>query len=360
MAVRPPGSAIAATALLLAMAPATEPAEAATVLGSTDLAGAHNGFACAGCPSGSVVGFRQFALQGAAVEAPEAGVLVSARAFLRRIAGTRQAEIAVLRPGEGIGGTISGTAPLPASSPGGAPEQVTDLRLPVEAGDSLALLLPAGQVDLGIRTRPSPDGAVVSFVLPCTLCGSDGGTGRELLFQGRVEPDADGDLLGDDTQDPDIAFDEGILEEEELFEDEFFEEEFGSSERGRPRLRLLRSEAGCRGGATLLLATPRPGRLTATATAGRHLTIASGRARSTRAGRVRLHMHPTRSARRLPANRRRVRTRVEVSFRPRRGRTQVVTDVLTLRFTRDRRTRSRTSPRTGRGRGSAPCDRPAR
>ena len=54
-----------------------------------------------------------------------------------------------------------------------------------------------GEVDLGVRNRANPDGAVVSFG------GQSGGTGSELLLDGTIEPDFDGDLLGDETQDPD-------------------------------------------------------------------------------------------------------------------------------------------------------------
>jgi hypothetical protein len=328
------------------------------MLGSTDLAGPNDGFACEGCAGGATVGLRQLTLQGATVEAPEAGVLVSAAAHLSRIAGSQLAQIAVLRPADGITATVAGTASLPASSPDGTVEQVGDLHLPVLPGDSLGLLLPAGEVDLGIRLRPRPDGAVVSFALPCTLCGADGGTGRELLFQGTVEPDVDEDLLGDESQDPDGGFagDEGFFGDQDVLDEEIgFDEELGlgdevglgeeGSARERRRLRLLRARAGRNGGATLLLATPGPGRLRAVAKASPRrrarvrrraraglTAIAMSRVHATRAGRVRLRLRPGRIGRRLIARRGRLRTRLEVRFDPRSGRAAVVTGALTLRM----------------------------
>ena len=76
--------------------------------------------------------------------------------------------------------------------------EVGDLHLPVEAGDAIGFLLPSGQVDLGLRTRRQPDGAVQWFTEPCGPCHMDGGTGRELLVEATIEPDEDEDSLGDE------------------------------------------------------------------------------------------------------------------------------------------------------------------
>ena len=90
-----------ATAALLVSAPA---ANASTILGSLDTTAAPDAFACAaGCPAAPSLGFQQFALKGATVEAPEDGVLVSASVHAKRIAGTESPLIAVLRPGDGNG-----------------------------------------------------------------------------------------------------------------------------------------------------------------------------------------------------------------------------------------------------------------
>jgi hypothetical protein len=312
--------AIAAT-LALSLGIASS-ADAATTLGSVDPDGPPDAFACAACPAGPSIGFRQYALQRATVVAPEAGVLVSARAYVKRIAGTAQPAIAVLTPDdEGIGATVTATAPLPATSAAGELVEIRDLHLAVQTGDEVAVMLPPGQVDLGIRSRTRPDGGVVTFSAPCTPCsGTSAGTGAELLFSGTVEPDFDEDLLGDETQDPDGGFGE-----EEEFEDEEFEDEddFGRDRRrGRRRVRLVRMKRNPDGGLTLVLATPRAGRLVATARARRRM-IATGRARTRRARRVRLRLRPQPSARRRLA--RPVRTTVKVKFRGRQALTRTVT-----------------------------------
>jgi hypothetical protein len=356
MALRP-----AVTLLTAALVPAlclgAQRADASVVLGSPDPTAPPTAFACADCKAGAAVGFRQLGLQGAAVEAPEGGVLVSARAYAKRIAGSESPRIAVLRPADGITATIADSAPLPVSSKSGAVHEVVDLHLAMEPGDSLGLLLRAGQVDLGVRERPTPDGAVVSFALPCSPCGTDGGTGNELLFGGTVEPDYDGDLLGDETQDPDGG---GALFDELLGEplDETVYDEL--QPRQRRSLRLVRVTPTRAGGAVLLLATPRAGRLTAAATArvprrrrssrratvrrtatlpdrrrrssrsAVRRTIALGRARAVGPGRVRLRLRPSRAGQRLLARRGRLRTRLVVAFDPARGRRRELDRVLTL------------------------------
>ena len=78
-----------------------------------------------------------------------------------------------------------------------------DLHLAIERGDSVGVLFRAGEVDLGVRDRPRPDGAIQWFTTPCDPCGSDGGTGVELLFDATVEPDVDSDGMGDESQDED-------------------------------------------------------------------------------------------------------------------------------------------------------------
>ena len=103
----------------------------------------------------------------------------------------------------------------------GALHEVDDLHLAVEAGDSVGFLFRTGEVDLGARTRPRPDGAIQSFTQPCGPCGMDGGTGVELLYDAVVEPDVDADGLGDETQDPDGGG-LGLDWEDDWFED--FEE----------------------------------------------------------------------------------------------------------------------------------------
>jgi hypothetical protein len=319
-----------ATAFAVVLLLAAPRAEAATFLGSPDAAAAPDAFACAaGCPPGGATVFRQFALRGATVEAPEDGVLVAAGVHARRIAGTEPPRITVLRPVDdgGVGVTVADTAPLPVTSATGALQEVEDLRLPVQRGDSVGFMFTPGEVDLGVRARPRPDGAIQSFAQPCAPCGIDGGTGTELLLDAVVEPDVDADGLGDESQDPDGGglgldweddwfddFEEGDQLDEDLLED--------AAPAARRRLRLLDADRRRDRGATLLLRVPRAGQLRAAITlpadrrtgAGPFLTILTGEVRARRAGRVRVRLDPTEPGARLLARRPRVRTKVVVSL----------------------------------------------
>jgi len=316
---------LAAPALALLLgAPA---AHASTFMGSQDPSAQADAFACAAtCAAGTNVVFRQFALRGATLEAPEDGVLVSAEVNAKRIAGTAQPRIAVLRPDEeGVGVTIAGSAPVTVSSPTGETVTAEDLHLEVRSGDAIGLVVPAGQVDLGVRARPRPDGAVQRFTPPCDPCGMDGGTGTELLFGAVVEPDVDADGLGDETQDPDGGG-LGLDWEDDWFED--FEEgdELDEDELDDDRpLRLLEVDRGRRG-ATALVRVPRAGRLSAAITlpasrrtgAGPFTTILAGDKRVRRTGRVRLRLAATPAGSRALGKRGRLRTKVVVSLVPRR------------------------------------------
>jgi hypothetical protein len=321
-----------AAALLPALLIGVPRADAATFLGSPDTSAPPQAFACAACPAGASVGFRQFALRGADVEAPEDGVLVEASAFAKRISGSEPARVAVLRPDDdGIGVTVAASAPLPVTSPAGAVEQVEGLRLPVRQGDSVGILFRAGEVDLGVRPRPRPDGAVQSLTSPCAPCGMDGGTGVELLLDAVVEPDVDADGLGDESQDPDGGG-LGMDWEDDWFDDfdegDELDDDFGPDSRatGRRRLRLLDVDRRRRGdGANLLLRVPRAGRLSAAITlpadrftgAGPFLTLLTGDLNVRRAGRVWLRMDSTTPGTRVLEGRRHVRTKVVVSLLPR-------------------------------------------
>jgi hypothetical protein len=321
-----------AAALLPALLIGVPRADAATILGSPDTSGPPQAYACAACPAGAGVGFRQFALRATDVEAPEDGVLVAASAFAKRISGSEPARVAVLRPRDGgIGVDVVATTPLPVTSPAGAVEQVEGLRLPVRQGDSVGLLFRAGEVDLGVRARPKPDGAVQSFRMPCGPCGMDGGTGTELLLDAVVEPDVDSDGLGDESQDPDGGG-LGMDWEEDWFDDfeegDELDDDFGSDGRtaARRSLRLLDVDRRPRGdGANLLLRVPRGGRLSAAVTlpddrstgAGPFLTLLTGGMNVRRPGRVWLRMDSTTPGTRVLERRRRVRTKVVVSLLPR-------------------------------------------
>jgi len=225
---------------------------------------------------------------------------------------------------------IAGSAPITVFSPSGATVEATDLHLPVQAGDSIGLIVPAGQVDLGARTRPRPDGAVQRFTTPCGPCGMDGGTGAELLFSGVVEPDVDDDGLGDETQDPDGGglgldweddwFDD--YEEGDELDQDHLDEDMPLKRRPLRLLGVGRRRSGR--GATLLVRVPRPGRLGASITlpaarrtgAGPFTTILTGDRRVRRAGRVRLRVEPTPAGSRVLSRRGRLRTKIVVALLP--------------------------------------------
>jgi hypothetical protein len=244
----------------------------------------------------------------------EPGVLVSARVNAKRIAGVEQPRIAVLRPvdDDDIGVNVVGFAPLPVVSAGAEVHEVADLHLPVEAGDSIGFLLPSGQVDLGLRTRRQPDGAVQWFMEPCGPCHMDGGTGRELLVEARVEPDEDEDSLGDESQDPDSGVDDE--QSEELEEDEYDDwfDELESDEEKEPvstrakRLRLRDLDRARNGDLFVRVDTPRHGRLggIVTTSAGRWdlgvpRTIGVGKGRAQRTTQVRLRLRLSPAGRRI-------------------------------------------------------------
>ena len=335
MAIRRTTLTLAAT-LLLALALGAERASAATLLGSVDPSLSPEAFACAvyACPAGKTVGFRQLALHRSDVVVSEPGVLVSARVNATRIAGAEQPRIAVLRPvdEDDVGVTVAGFAPLPVVSQGAEVHEVGDLHLPVEAGDAIGFLLPSGQVDLGLRTRRQPDGAVQWFVEPCGPCHMDGGTGRELLVEARVEPDEDEDLLGDESQDPDYGLDDE--QSEELEEDEYDDwfDELESDEEKEPvptrvrRLRLRDLDRARNGDLFVRVETPRHGRLggIVTTSAGRWdigvpRTIGVGEARANRSNRVRLRLRLSPAGRRIVQRPGRERARIVVYHLSRSG-----------------------------------------
>jgi hypothetical protein len=324
-----------AAALLAVLLLGVPRAHAATFLGSLDTTAPPDGFVCAQCPAGTAVGYRQFALRQSTVEAQENGILVSASVHAKRVAPGEEPRIAVLRPDDdGVSLTVVDSAPLPVASAAGELHRVDDLHLPVQRGDSLGFLFRAGEVDLGMRVRPRPDGAIQSFTSPCDPCGMDGGTGVELLLDAVVEPDVDADGMGDESQDADGGG-LGMDWEEDWFDDyeagDQLDEDFGEDEAVRPRgpqrLRVLQFQRLRGGRASMLLRVPRKGRVSASVTlpaerstgAGPFTTILTGEMRVRRSGRVRLLLAPTPSGERVLSKRRRVRTKVVVAYFPRKA-----------------------------------------
>jgi hypothetical protein len=329
-----------ASALLLALVFSVQRANAATVLGSLGSGRAPDAFACAVyvCPAGKSVGFRQLALSGSDVVAEESGVLVSARVNAKRISGGEQPRIAVLRPvaEDDIATKVAGFAPVPVVSAGAAVHEAQGLHVRVEAGDSIGFLLPSGQIDLGVRPRRKPDGAVQWFTEPCGPCHMDGGTGRELLFEARIEPDEDEDLLGDETQDPDFGLEDGG-EPEGVEENEFDDwfDELESDEETEPKpaastsaktLRLLDLDRTRNGDLLVQVGMPRHGRLggIVTTSAGRWdlgvpRTIGLGQRRARQGDRARLRLRLSAAGRRIVRRPGRQRARVVVYHLSRSG-----------------------------------------
>ena len=199
-----------------AMLFAAQGADASTYLGSADATADPDAYICAACPASTTYGFRQFALRQATVEAPESGVLVSASFNAKRITGTEDPRIAILRPDDnGVSLRVVDSAPIALT---GDFTRVDDLHLPMERGDSVGFMFRTGEVDLGVKLRPKPDGAIQSFTAPCDPCGMDGGTGTELLMDAVLEPDVDDDGMGDESQDVDGGG-LGMDWEEDWFED---------------------------------------------------------------------------------------------------------------------------------------------
>jgi Ca2+-binding RTX toxin-like protein len=172
-------------------------ARGAVTIGS-DLSGSIGTISCGAEPCTGV----QTALPGRVVQAPTNGVIVrwrvgdgSGAMTLRVIRGAGANFTGVAR-----GATVSVT--IPPSPPGQPPAVSTfDTRLPVAAGDYLGVDLAAG-ASVGYR---EPAGAQLPVFFPPLGDGetrAPSGTGAdEGLVNADLEPDADGDGFGDETQD---------------------------------------------------------------------------------------------------------------------------------------------------------------
>ena len=139
----------------------------------------------------------------------------------------------------------------------------------------------------------------------------------ELLLDALVEPDVDGDGLGDESQDPDGGG-LGLDWEDDWFDDfeagDELDEDFTQDPRPRHvrrQLRRLQGASRLTGAATprCCSSVPKAGMVSATVTlpanrrtgAGPFTTILTGDKRVRHAGRVRLRLDPTGGRRRAPA-----------------------------------------------------------
>ena len=209
------------------------------------------------------------------------------------------------------------SAPLAVTSAEGEVVTTGDLHLAIERGDSVGVLFRAGEVDLGVRDRPRPDGAIQWFTTPCDPCGMDGGTGVELLFDATVEPDVDSDGMGDESQDEDGGG-LGFNWVDDWFAD--FDEGDALDEPAPRVFTLALLDVGRR---SALLTVPKAGRVNVSVTlpanrrtgAGPFTTIFTGESRARHAGRVRVRLTSTGAAK----LRKHPRTKVVVAYFPRRS-----------------------------------------
>ena len=186
---------------ILMAAPAS--AAAVTTIGSSLSAAANSGSACNTQPCT----FVSFTIPGRATASPIDGVVTRWR--IRGPAGSGQLALRVIRPAGGntfVGAGTSATVAVPV-----VPElQEFTTQLPIRAGDFVGLNVPFGAQNPSGMIRTTA-GATRSIFEPRPADGGPPATplgpfdNDELLYNADVEPDCDGDGLGDETQDGDTS-----------------------------------------------------------------------------------------------------------------------------------------------------------
>jgi Thrombospondin type 3 repeat len=202
---------------LLALALSATAAQGAVTIGSTLESDVDSGLGCGPKPT-----FIQTELAGRALASPMDGVITRWR--IKYISGPSSFEseqLRVVRPrpgGRWLGAGTSPHVPFPVHMGGGGEVRENEVRLPVKAGDMLGLD-PSDASGMGNAATVSAfannsnatlnsfrprirDGEESSFSSGCFA-----GIAEELLINADVEPDADGDGLGDETQDSDVDSD---------------------------------------------------------------------------------------------------------------------------------------------------------
>lgn len=178
-------------AALLAVAPT---ALAATTIGS-DLSGSGTPVVCGDTPTDECT-VAQTVLPGRPVTAPTAGVIVRWR--VRDSSGAlRLRVIRPVAPGVYEGAGTSATVSVPSGVP-----STFDTRLPVNAGDHIGIDL-LGGAGLGARLNGGAQEAVWFPLLQDGQQRAPDGTNNDVedLYNADIEPDADRDGFGDETQD---------------------------------------------------------------------------------------------------------------------------------------------------------------
>ena len=192
-------------ALVAALAlPAAAPA-AQTIGSNLNGAGADN--LGSYCPASGTCTGTNLSLPAASTAAngltsPIAGVVVKWK--VKSGSSGNPVSLRVLRPAGGTSFAGAGTSSPGTTATGASPEFAT--RLPIASGDSIGLNI--GNSALVWANTPAATGNVWGSVngFPTGLADGQtaagaGQTAKELLVQAVVEPDADGDGFGDETQD---------------------------------------------------------------------------------------------------------------------------------------------------------------
>jgi hypothetical protein len=202
----PRGLAIAAIATLVASLSGVATADAAVVSGSNLAAAPDNGTCVATYPGEKITCTAVNAKLGAASQAPGGtkagidGVIVGWRIKTGASSVTHSIALVVVRGTEGI--AEGGRVTLPAA----AGVYSYPAQIPVRAGDELGVdLYEVENTALPPVLRSPASGAEIGFWYPWLLVGESRTpitSESELLMNATIEPDADHDGYGDETQDP--------------------------------------------------------------------------------------------------------------------------------------------------------------
>lgn len=185
---------LVALAFLL-IAPATS--SGATTIGSNLTAAPASVFGCGSGCTYMALALPPASTAAGGLSAPTSGVVVRWR--IRSGAAPHMTSLRVLRPAGGTSWTgvaESATVTVPASA-----TSTFDTRLPITAGDRIGV-----DTDTAMNAQATTAGAQGAYWTPAlgtsaTLPYSGMQTPRELLVNADIEPDADGDGYGDETQD---------------------------------------------------------------------------------------------------------------------------------------------------------------
>jgi hypothetical protein len=207
------GLLLVAAALLVLPASAS----AATIFGA-DLSQSVTLAPACGSPAGQPCSVVTLTKTGGATEtgSPVSGVLTSVR--IKTASGELVGvQVRVLRPDPvlaynylNVGPEISIAAPANDGSTGGVISEATGIHHPISVGDRLGIGWeePATWFNYGVNGasascgfRQQPTFTDGSHPVDTTVVYNNAGCGFEVLVQGSVEPDADHDGFGDETQD---------------------------------------------------------------------------------------------------------------------------------------------------------------